>query len=59
MGKLPRPTLIIGGEGERSAEKAGATKKIQSAEEGGSPLKSARARKDFQSYFQGLFLEFF
>ena len=33
------------------AKKAGATKEIQSAEEGGSLLKSARARKDFQSHF--------
>ena len=29
----------------------GATKEIQSAEEGGSPLKLVRARKDFQSHF--------
>ena len=33
------------------AEKAGATQEIQSEEEGGSQLKSARARKDFQSPF--------
>ena len=34
-----------------SGEKAGATKEIQSTEEGRSPLKSARARKYFQSHF--------
>ena len=34
-----------------SAAKAGAAKEIQSAEKGGSLLKSARARKDFQSHF--------
>ena len=43
-----------------SAEKAGATKEIQSAEEGGSPLKLARARKYFQSHFSmSLFGKFF
>ena len=38
----------------------GATEGIQSAEEGGSPLKLAKARKDFQSHFSrslfGIFL---
>ena len=34
-----------------SAEKAGATKEIQLAEEGGSLLKSPRAWKYFQSHF--------
>ena len=43
---------------QRSTEKSGATEGIQSAEEGGSPLKSARARKDFQSHFsRSLFWE--
>ena len=36
---------------QRSAEKAGATEGIQWAGEGGSPLKLARARRDFQSHF--------
>ena len=48
---------------ERSAEKAGATEGIQSAGEGGSLLKSARARKDFQnhqkSFFKVFLLKFF
>ena len=45
---------------QRSAEKAGATEGIQSAEEGGSPLKLARARKDSQSHFsRSLFWEIF
>ena len=47
------------GGAQRSAEKVEATEGILSAEEGGSPLKSARARKDYQSQFQGLFLENF
>ena len=34
-----------------NAEKEGATKEIQLAEEGGSLLKPARARKYFQSHF--------
>ena len=41
---------------QRSTEKVGATEGIQSAEEGGSPLKLARARKDFQSFFEVSFL---
>ena len=40
-----------GGQVLGSAEKAGAIKEIQLAEEGGSPLKLARARKYFQSHF--------
>ena len=44
---------------QRSAEKAGATEGIQSVEEGGNPLKSASAWKNYQSQFQGLFLNFF
>ena len=43
---------------QRSVEKAGATEGIQSTEEGGSPLKLARARKDFLSHFsRSLFWE--
>ena len=44
---------------QRNAEKVGATEEIQSAEEGGSPLNSARARKDFQSHFSRSFFKLF
>ena len=49
----------------RSAEKVGATKEIQSAEEGGSPLKLARAREVFSrsffkvSFWEKIFLDIF